>query len=695
MRRPKSGHPKAGRSLTPEIGIIEWFTPGDHEHVERVLSDARILGVDHLRTGVWWSDLHDPSSDRDEWYSWLFHRLSRQVHVLPCFVGTPPDIGAEAKASSPPSNPAAFADFIVSAIHRFGKYFDWVELWNEPNNLYDWDWRLDPEWRIYSEMAGAAARAARALGKKTVLAGMCPTDLNWLRLMCDRGVMDSIDVVGLHGFPGTWEFDWRRWRHQIIKVKRLLAESGQHAEIWITKTGFSTWKHDEHQQLRAFIDALDAPVPRLYWYAARDLHPDLPAQDGFHVDERHYHFGLKRADNSPKLLFRLWASGGLAAVREAADFGKPKRLRKPQKRPVLITGGCGFVGANLAHGLLKSGRPVLLYDNLSRPGVEENLRWLRDLHGARLEIEIGDVRDRYALRRAVHCAEQVFHFAAQVAVTTSLLNPSEDFAINALGTLNLLEELRSMKHPPPLVLTSTNKVYGSLQDIELSAEGSAYQPRDEHTRTSGIGENRSLDLHSPYGCSKGVADQYVLDYVRTFGIPAVVFRMSCIYGPHQFGNEDQGWVACFLIRAIEGQPITLYGNGMQVRDVLYVKDLVRALLLAQKHMGAITGRAFNIGGGPANSISLLQLLELIGEIRGSKPRFTVRPSRVGDQQYYVSDTTSFQKATGWRPRVPVNRGVKLLHQWLLAHRSKPEREKRASGKRDEIRPHQSSMVLHR
>jgi CDP-paratose 2-epimerase len=676
----------------PDVGMIEWFTPGDYEHVERVLTDVRVLGVHDLRTGISWADFN--SSAHDDWYAWLFNRLAQEVRILPCFAQTPEKLGIEPKQSAPPRDPAAYSEFVELAIRRFGRCFEWVELWNEPNSLYDWDWRLDPDWRIFSELVGGAARAARTLGKKTVLAGMCPTDLNWLRLMFTRGVMEAVDAVGVHGFPGTWEFDWQDWRYQISKVRRLLAENHSHAEIWVTKTGFSTWRHDEHQQLRAFLEAVEAPVSRVYWYAARDLHPDLPAQDGFHVDERHYHFGLKRADDSPKLLFRLWAAGGLRAVREAADFGKPRRLGRWQKRPVLITGGCGFIGANLAHRFLKSGRPVLLYDNLSRPGVEQNLKWLRDVHGSRLQIEIGDIRDRYALRRVVHCAEQVFHFAAQVAVTTSLLNPSEDFAINALGSLNLLEELRSLKHPPPLVLTSTNKVYGSLQDVELAPNLTRYEPADDQVRTHGISEERPLDLHSPYGCSKGVADQYVLDYARTFGLPAVVFRMSCIYGPHQFGNEDQGWVAHFLVRAIEGQPITLYGDGMQVRDVLYVNDLVEAFLLAQKHMERIAGRAFNIGGGPSNAISLLELVDLIGEIRGVKPVFTVKQWRVGDQQYYVSDTTSFQTATGWHPKIAVRQGVGLLHDWLANHRFGLSSERRILRTRNEIRPHQSPVVVH-
>src|ERR687890_2291653 len=267
-------------------------------------------------------------------------------------------------------------------------------------------------------------------------------------------------------------------------------------------------------------------------------------------------------------------------------------------RPILITGGAGFIGTNVAHRLLTQGHQVRVFDNLARPGVEQNLRWLRDTHGNQVEIEIADTRNGEAVRRAVERAARVFHFAAQVAVTTSLTDPLEDFEVNARGTLNLLEALRAQPAPPPMVFTSTNKVYGALDDVGLRRRNQRYEPTDPSLRRTGISENRPLDFHSPYGCSKGSADQYVLDYARTYGLPAIVFRMSCIYGPHQFGTEDQGWVANLLIRAMEGEPIVLYGDGMQVRDVLFVEDLVDAFLLAQRNMDRLSGRAFNIGGGP-------------------------------------------------------------------------------------------------
>ncbi|MBV9866244.1 MAG: NAD-dependent epimerase/dehydratase family protein [Abitibacteriaceae bacterium] len=333
---------------------------------------------------------------------------------------------------------------------------------------------------------------------------------------------------------------------------------------------------------------------------------------------------------------------------------------------VLITGGAGFVGTNLAHRLASSGQRVRLFDNLSRPGVKRNAQWLHETHGELIEIQVGDVLDAAALQRAVQDARQVFHFAAQVAVTSSLVLPIHDFKVNARGTLNVLEALRSLDEPPPLVFTSTNKVYGGLSDIKLRLNGSRYEPEQAVTRLHGISEARPLDFHSPYGCSKGTADQYVFDYARTFGLKTVVFRMSCIYGPHQFGTEDQGWVAHFLIKALRGEPITLYGDGKQVRDVLFVEDLVDALRLAQQDIEMLSGQAFNIGGGPSNVMSLVELIDFISALTGHKPELEFGSWRTGDQRYYVSDTRKFQAATGWAPRVGVEQGVAALFEWLTA-----------------------------
>jgi CDP-paratose 2-epimerase len=349
-----------------------------------------------------------------------------------------------------------------------------------------------------------------------------------------------------------------------------------------------------------------------------------------------------------------------------------------ERRPVVITGGAGFIGTNVAHRYLSGGQPVVVFDNLSRPGVERNLEWLRQTHGSLLRVEIADIRDGAAVQRVVAGARQVVHLAAQVAVTTSLVDPLADFEVNALGTLNVLNALRQLRNPPPLIYTSTNKVYGSLDDVLLETDGRRYSPVDERLRENGVDESRPLDFHSPYGCSKGAADQYVLDSARSYDLPTVVFRMSCIYGPHQFGTEDQGWVAHFLIRALRGEPITLYGDGQQVRDVLFIDDLVDAMQLAFEKMDVVAGRAFNMGGGPHNTTSLVELVELIGEFAERRPELRFDEWRRGDQRYYVSDPSYFSTLTGWTPGVGIAEGISALSDWLVES-GVPARGMRAAG----------------
>jgi CDP-paratose 2-epimerase len=333
--------------------------------------------------------------------------------------------------------------------------------------------------------------------------------------------------------------------------------------------------------------------------------------------------------------------------------------------PVLICGGAGFIGTNLAARFCSTGKSVLVYDDLSRPGVDRNIQWLKDSYGSLVDFERGDIRDARSLRRCLRQASAVFHLAAQTAVTTSVVSPRNDFDVNALGSITLLEELRSLRFPVPLVFTSTNKVYGNLNGLALRQRGARYEPQHPDVLANGINETCPLSFHSPYGCSKGAADQYVLDYARTYKLPNVVFRMSCIYGPHQCGTEDQGWVAHFLLQGISGRQIALYGDGMQVRDILFVDDLVDAMILAQQHAQELKGRAFNIGGGPRNTTSLIELIDLIGTLEGQPVSVRFDEWRVGDQRYYVSDTRAFYAATGWKPRVKVREGVKRLHEWLL------------------------------
>lgn len=332
-------------------------------------------------------------------------------------------------------------------------------------------------------------------------------------------------------------------------------------------------------------------------------------------------------------------------------------------RPVLITGGAGFIGTNLAERLMESGYRVVIYDNLSRPGVEHNVRWLERGFPDLLDVRVEDVRDRAALRQAVIDAGAVAHLAAQVAVTTSLLDPEHDLSVNVLGTVGLLEELRALGRPVPFIFTSTNKVYGDLAGRRVEARELRYEPVHEPLRQRGVDESQPLSFCSPYGCSKGAAEQYVLDYGRSYRMPTVVFRMSCIYGRRQWGVEDQGWVAHLVRCALQGEPITIFGDGRQVRDLLFADDLVRAMAGAIQNIDRVRGRAFNVGGGPASSVSLLELIALLRE-RGLDPEVRHADWRASDQRWYVSDTSALTEAIGWRPEVHVQEGLGRLIDWL-------------------------------
>jgi CDP-paratose 2-epimerase len=358
-----------------------------------------------------------------------------------------------------------------------------------------------------------------------------------------------------------------------------------------------------------------------------------------------------------------------ASLPQQRQNGRPQQTgrqthRRTRSRPVVITGGAGFIGTNVAASWLAQGQRVLVFDNLSRPGVAHNLRWLQDQFGTLVDVHEEDIRSAGAVRNAIRGASCVFHFAAQVAVTSSLERPREDFEVNALGTLNVLEACRRSSAPPPLLFTSTNKVYGNLHDVPLQNDGRRYFPQDRRIRATGISELRPLDFHSPYGCSKGAADQYVRDYARCYKLPAVVFRMSCIYGPHQCGTEDQGWVAHFARQILRDEPIAIYGDGRQVRDILFVEDLVAAMRLAIAKIQTTAGHAFNIGGGPAGAASLLEVLDELSQRHGRTPQLRHEPWRTGDQKYYVSDTSSFTQHTGWRPQVRIQDGLSILYEWL-------------------------------
>jgi CDP-paratose 2-epimerase len=335
-------------------------------------------------------------------------------------------------------------------------------------------------------------------------------------------------------------------------------------------------------------------------------------------------------------------------------------------KTVLIIGGAGFIGSNAANHFLKQGNKVIVFDNLSRGGSKKNAAWLREMHQTNLSMVEGDIRhDQEKLLEVVKQADLILHLAAQVAVTTSVVNPREDFDINALGTFNVLEAVREAGHNPILIYSSTNKVYGGLEDVAVVETETDYKFKD---LTHGVPETHCLDFHSPYGCSKGTADQYVRDYNRIYGIPTIVFRQSCIYGPHQFGVEDQGWVAWFLIALSQNKPITIYGNGKQVRDLLFIDDLVRAYEMAADHIDVTKGQIYNIGGGANNTLSVwLQFRPILEKLFNRTITAQFAETRPGDQPIFVADIRKAQNDFNWQPKVSVQEGITLLHTWVSAN----------------------------
>jgi len=337
---------------------------------------------------------------------------------------------------------------------------------------------------------------------------------------------------------------------------------------------------------------------------------------------------------------------------------------------VIITGGAGFIGSNAAARYLRRGDEVVIVDNLARTGAEENLRWLRECGSPKFYAT--DLREAEAVDvifREFRDASLVLHLGGQVAVTSSIADPRFDFEVNALGTLNVLEAMRRHRMEAVLIYASTNKVYGKMNQFEIVESPTRY---GYAAMPHGVSEQMPVDFHSPYGCSKGAADQYVIDYHRVFGLNTVVFRQSCIYGARQFGVEDQGWIAWFLIAAELGRSITIFGDGRQVRDVLYVDDLLEAFDAARANIATARGRVYNIGGGPANAISLLDLIGHIGHIRGNRLEYVNREWRLGDQRVYVSDIRRARSELHWEPRIPWRAGVEALNSWVESNRGEIE-----------------------
>jgi CDP-paratose 2-epimerase len=318
---------------------------------------------------------------------------------------------------------------------------------------------------------------------------------------------------------------------------------------------------------------------------------------------------------------------------------------------LLITGGAGFLGVNAAVRFIENGWQVKVLDNLSRPGTERNLKWLLTRHPTEATFIKEDVRNAGALAEHVKDQDAILHLAGQVAVTTSLVDPNTDFDVNARGTFNVLEAVRLHNREAPLVFASTNKVYGKLEHNNGACK-----------------ETQPIDFHSPYGCSKGAADQYVRDYARCFQMNTVVLRQSCIYGAHQYGTEDQGWVAHFAHSILNGRPLTIYGDGTQVRDLLDARDLSELYAIAIEQIDKTRGEIYNVGGGPENQRNLLEVIDQIGELTHTKPQYSFADWREGDQAYYVSDITKAKKDLGWEPDIPFDRGLNDLIQWASSLR---------------------------
>lgn len=333
---------------------------------------------------------------------------------------------------------------------------------------------------------------------------------------------------------------------------------------------------------------------------------------------------------------------------------------------VLITGGAGFIGSNLTHRLLSEGCNLTIYDNLSRPGSIYNVQWLQKMHGSNsFRLVVADLADFEKLKTAAEGAHCIYHLAGQVAVTTSVQDPRSDFEDNALGTFNVLEAARLVGDDPIFIYASTNKVYGGLEQIKIVEQDGRYGYADF---PDGIPESAGLNFHSPYGCSKGAGDQYTRDYYRIYGLRSVVMRQSCIYGYHQFGIEDQGWIAWFILCAIKNQPITIYGDGKQVRDILFIKDLLNAYLLAVDQIDKSAGQVYNVGGGRRNTLAIWsEFGPILERLSGHSIPVEFKNWRPGDQKVYTSNIGKINRELGWSPEVSVDEGITRLYKWFKEH----------------------------
>ncbi|HJR79761.1 MAG TPA: GDP-mannose 4,6-dehydratase [Anaerolineales bacterium] len=337
-------------------------------------------------------------------------------------------------------------------------------------------------------------------------------------------------------------------------------------------------------------------------------------------------------------------------------------------RNYFVTGGAGFIGSNYVHRLVQRGENVTVYDNLSRAGAPRNVAWLEETFGKdAFRLIVGDLRDAALLTESVKDADIIVHLAGQVAVTTSVTDPRDDFEANALGTFNALEAARLSKRNPIFLYASTNKVYGGMEEVKIVEEETRWRYKD---LIEGCPETQPLDFHSPYGVSKGSGDQYTRDYSRIYGLRSVVFRQSCIYGPRQFGVEDQGWLAWMMIAAVTGRPITIYGDGKQVRDVLHVNDLLDAYDAAIEKIDIATGQIYNVGGGPRNVLAVwTEFGPILERLLGRMVDVAHADWRPGDQRVFYADFSKARRELGWEPRIDLEEGLEMLFDWVKANQN--------------------------
>lgn len=610
--------------MTATVGVLEWFCPGEHERVETVLSTLDRIGVRHLRTGISWADYY--SEGGPGWYDWCIPRLAREVELLPCFLYTPPSLGIVPATSAPPRDSRAFADFLDGMLTKYGTHFEYIELWNEPNNPSEWDWTLDPAWIRFCEMIGAAAYWAKHRGWKTVLGGMAPVDPEWLRMMCQRGVIEHIDVVGLHGFPGVWEPSWHGWGHLFGKVRKVLDAAGLERDLWITETGYSTWKWDEMRQVHAYQTAADAGARRIYWYAAQDLHPQRPTIDGFHEDEREYHFGLLDTAGHPKLLHRLLEIDGTYSVQQFINVvhqpGSPVRTG----RRALVTGGAGFIGHHLVHALVNDQWNVRIVDKLSARGALARALDLKDEYGDRVELWPVDVREPFIFGRALEGIDVVFHLAANA---TPGIDLEAVYDVNTRATVALTEAIRNAAPSPDLVLVSTC--------APLAVES---------------GDTRWT---SAYRCAKHAADEWVLAEAQRLEIRAAVIRFDTVYGSCQYEFGDVQWLRELALGSIEPEP-SLKDKAAR-RAVLHVSDAVDVLIAAAENLASLRPQAWNIGGYSAPAA---RWRACIAPAPGCAAE---RNLTQGEPFTLTPETRRFQSITPWRPTVALDES---LRDWVAS-----------------------------